>query len=119
VVFVLSDFLSAGFEDALRLANRRHDVIALALTDPRLDEMTPAGHLWMQDAETGEEVLVDTGSADFRKRYRAARLRWRKERKSLLKRAEVDEVELSTERPFAAPLIAFFRSRERKRALTG
>jgi uncharacterized protein (DUF58 family) len=119
VVFVISDFLSPDYENALRLANRRHDVIALSVTDPRVESLSASGHLWLADAETGEEILVDTGDARFRRRYEAARARWRAECKGMFQRAEVDHVEVSTDRSFTAPLIAFFKSRERKRALTG
>jgi uncharacterized protein (DUF58 family) len=114
VVFLISDFLDGGYERALRLANRRHDLIAVRLSDPRLEVIPAAGHLWLADAESGEEMLVDAGSRRFRERYAAERLRWREATKAAFRRARVDEIEVMTDRSYVEPLVRFFRLRERK-----
>nr|NIP98064.1 DUF58 domain-containing protein [Akkermansiaceae bacterium] len=69
VVFLVSDFLESGFERALRTVGKRHDVIAVSITDPVEVKMPNVGLVELEDAETGELIEIDTGSAAFRKRY--------------------------------------------------
>jgi uncharacterized protein (DUF58 family) len=114
VVFLISDFLCVDYERALRVANRRHDVIAVSLVDPRLENIPPVGHLWLTDAETGEELFVDTGDAGFRRRFTVEAGRRREARRENFRQARVDEIEIRTDQPFVTPLISFFRQRERK-----
>jgi len=114
VLFVVSDFLDTGFGPALRVANRKHDVVALRLGDPRLEEMPPSGLIQLEDPETGRRVLWDMGSRQARRTYQAARARRREEVSQTLRRAKVDVIDLSTDRPFIQPLLEFFRERERR-----
>jgi len=114
VAFIVSDFLDVGFERALRLAHRKHDVIALALSDPREMELPAMGILELEDAETGQRILVDTWDRKARNRF-AAQARERSEaRRRLFRQCEVDFVELSTSRPYDAPLVRFFHERARR-----
>ena len=69
VVFIISDFITSDFEKPLRLANRRHDLVAVNIVDPRERRFEPAGMIELQDAETGETIVVDTGSRSIRTRY--------------------------------------------------
>ena len=69
VVFLVSDFQSEGFEKQLSILGKRHDLIAVSITDPREVSMPNAGLIQLEDAETGEMVMIDTGSSSFRKRY--------------------------------------------------
>ncbi len=114
VVFVLSDFLDAGAERALRIAARRHDVIAVVLDDPRERELPDVGLVELEEAETGERYVVDTGDARLRQTYadsaaaaRIARDRW-------LHAANVDAIMVTTDRPYTEALLRFFRMRERR-----
>jgi uncharacterized protein (DUF58 family) len=114
ILFVVSDFLDSGFGPALRVANRKHDVIALRLGDPRLDDLPEAGLFLLEDPETGERAVWDAGSARARRMYRAARARRREETSQIFRQAKVDVIDLATDRPFVQPLREFFRERERR-----
>jgi uncharacterized protein (DUF58 family) len=121
IVFVASDFQPApggGVEDIARPLARlatRHDVIALRVADPRERELPRVGLIELEDPETGERVLFDTGSARLRRRHRDEVARRRGEADRVLKRAGVDVVELSTDRPFGIELERYFRLRQRRR----
>ncbi len=114
VVFVLSDFLGPDFTRALRVAARKHDVIAVTVTDPREEDLPPAGLLELEDAETGDRVLVDASD----KRTRGAFKRWglerRAKREALFRSIGVDALELRTDRPYDVPLQRFFHQRARR-----
>ena len=116
VVFVLSDFVSPDYTRALRIANRRHDLVAITLTDPAEDELPPVGLLHLVDAETGEERIVDTSDRRTREEFRRARREFVDRRKQTFRRHRVDVIEVATDRPYTDPLIAFFRRRERELA---
>jgi len=113
VVFVLSDFLADGFERPLRLASRFHDLVALVVRDPREATLPAVGLVGLEDAETGECVVVDTSQAGLRERFRrgaearAARLQ------GLFQKLAVDAVELWTDRAYDPPLVRFFARRAR------
>src|SRR5712692_9850753 len=72
IVFLLSDFLDQGFEYALKRTARHHDLIAIRISDPREEELPAVGLLELEDAETGQRLLVDTGSRQVRAAYAAA-----------------------------------------------
>jgi uncharacterized protein (DUF58 family) len=114
VAFVVSDFLGGDFERALRLANRKHDVIALALSDPREMELPPVGILELEDAETGRRILVDTWDRNLLRQFARHGKERREMRRRLFRQNEVDFVELSTDQPYDLPLIKFFRERARR-----
>jgi uncharacterized protein (DUF58 family) len=116
VIVILSDFLAgpAGLEQArtelLALAHR-HDVVAIRLGD-RLDrELPPVGLLTLEDAETGEVVEVDTGSASNRARLEALARQADERIRSFARSAHVDLLEVDTLRPYLGPLVGFFRAR--------
>jgi uncharacterized protein (DUF58 family) len=113
VIFVVSDFLTSGPPPALELLARRHDVVALQLYDPRERELPNVGLVSLSDPETGSWRLVDTGRADIRDQFsrRAAEFD-RSVRRHVLESGG-NLVRLETGRPYAEPLIAFFRRRER------
>ncbi len=97
LVFVVSDFISApGWEGPLALLAQRHEVLAVRLFDPLEVEWPDLGLLLIQDAETGEQVWVDTHDRSFRKRFTAAAERREGELRSAFQRAGVDALELST-----------------------
>ena len=116
VAFVLSDFLTEGYEPALRAANRRHDIIAAVLSDPREEALPDVGFLAVQDAETGREVLLDTGKAAVREGYARAARRRARVLKETLRRNRVDAMHIRTDRPYADEVFRFFRARERRHA---
>jgi len=115
VVFLVSDFLSPEYAKPLRVATRRHDVIALTVTDPRERELPPVGLVELEDAERGGTVLVDAADGAFREWYRKRETRRAAERSALLRSSGADEIGIATESDYVDPLIRFFRKRERAR----
>lgn len=121
IVFLLSDLLSpsadlASLRDAVRLVRRRHDLVAVHLRDPREMTLPNVGLLTLEDAETGELVELDTGKAKVRARYAALAEARRLDVARTLRREGVDCLDVDTARPYLPPLLAFFKSRERRLA---
>ncbi|MDP7420378.1 MAG: DUF58 domain-containing protein [bacterium] len=114
VVFLVSDFLGMGYERSLKVINRRHDIIAVTIIDPVETEIMDLGFILIEDAETGECRLIDTGSESFRKGYKARSLGRRRELTRMLQSASVDQIEVLTDRSFVHPLVRFFRRREHR-----
>ena len=114
VTFLVSDFRDEGFEKALAVAGRRHDVVAVRLRDRRERELPELGWLELEDPETGERVVVDTSSDDFRRRF-AERVSRRAEHVDrALRRSRVDVVDIETGEPYVRPLMRFFQDRARR-----
>jgi len=114
VVFLVSDFQSEGFEKAMRIIAKRHDLIAVPVTDPREVRLPNVGLIELEDAETGEMVLVDTSSAAVRKQYERLG-RERSDRfRELFASMGVDQIEVMTDRDYVPRLVQFFRARERR-----
>ena len=115
VVFVLSDFLDQGYERSLMQTSRRHDVIVLPVIDRRERELPSVGLVTLRDAETGEERVLDTRSKAVRREYMRRAERRREALQTMLKRASIDSVFLSTDEPYDRALVEFFRLRARRR----
>ena len=114
VLFLISDFLDEGYLQVLRHANRKHDVVAALITDPREQEMPPAGLVTLEDAESGKTRLVDTRSDAFRTDL-AARARTRREQLAQdLRATGMDLVVFDASESMVDPLLKFFRERERR-----
>lgn len=114
VVFLVSDFLGEGFEGPMRILSKRHDLIAVSITDPSEIRLPKVGLIELEDAETGEIVLVDTGSARVRKRYEQHGHERALQLSALLASMDVEEIQIRTDRDYVRELVRFFRSRERK-----
>jgi uncharacterized protein (DUF58 family) len=115
VVFLVSDFLSADFTKPLRIAARRHDLIAVSMSDPRETEMPAVGLLELEDAERGGTVLVDTSDPAFRRWHRERGVKRAKERTEALRSCGVADVAIGTSGDYIEPLVRFFRKREKAR----
>ena len=114
VVFVISDFLAEGYEQPLRVAARKHDVIAITVTDPREEELPPIGLIDLEDAETGAHVVVDASNRRTRDLYRRWALGRRAAREALFRANAIDNLELFTDRSYDVPLVRFFHKRARR-----
>ena len=114
IVFILSDFLTADYTKPLRVASKRHDVVAVTITDPRELSLPGVGLIELEDAETGEEVLVDTGDADWRRQYAEYNEAVREARDRQFRVTGVDAIHIRTDQPYIDPLLQFFKFRERK-----
>ena len=114
VVFLVSDFQAEGFEKKMRVLGKRHDLIAVTIVDPREVKLPDVGLIELEDAETGEMVLVDTGSAAVRKRYERLGREERKRLEELFNSTGVDRIEVMTDRDYVPKLVSFFRTREKR-----
>jgi uncharacterized protein (DUF58 family) len=123
VVFLISDFQSAGDPEAIRgqlrramrQTNRRHDLIAVHIEDPREKELPDVGIVALEDAETGEIVEVDTGRAAVRKLFKDHSLERSRRLMNDLRAEGIDTLQLQTDLPYLAALQRFFKSRTRAR----
>jgi len=110
--FILSDFMDRNFEEAIQIANNKHDVIAIRVHDPRESEMVNIGLAKFKDAETGQSIWVDTSSAMTQKAFRD----WHNDLERYLKRvflkSGVDTAKISTGEDYVKPLINLFKRRE-------
>jgi uncharacterized protein (DUF58 family) len=113
VIFVVSDFLTGGWEAVLGRLARRHDVIAVELTDPRERELPDVGPVTLWEPESGAWRLVDTGDARVREHFRARAAAFEEGLERTVVERGADLLRLETGRSYAEPLLAFFRRRER------
>lgn len=116
VVFLLSDFQDAGYEDAMRRVALRHDLIAVNIADPRELELPKAGLMLLRDPETGKQRIVDTSSARVRRAYAQATEAARRALRSHFWSMAVDHIEIGTDKDYVRELIRFFRARERRQS---
>ncbi len=114
IAFLISDFIDDGYEKILRIISRKHDVIAVELSDPREEQLPEVGLMKLVDAETGQVRWVDTGSAVTRREFTLYWQRRRAERKNLFVRSRVDAIPIRVDRPYVKPIVDFFRLRERR-----
>ena len=119
-VFVVSDFISApGWEKPLGLLAQRHEVVAVRLIDPMELELPDLGLIPIRDAETGEQLLVDTHDAGFRKRFARIAAQREADLRQIFVRAGVDTLELSTHDDLVASVMRFAEMRKRRSRLSG
>jgi uncharacterized protein (DUF58 family) len=118
VVFLVSDFISTpGWARGLTLLARRHEVVAVRLYDPLEMDMPDLGLVVMQDAETGEQLFVDTHDGRFRRRFAAAAALRERELRAALAEAGIDCLELATDDDLAEALLRFTVLRKRRSQL--
>jgi uncharacterized protein (DUF58 family) len=112
IVFLVSDFQDEGYEHALKVLGRRHDVVAVTLNDPAEQSLPSVGLARMRDPETGQFLEIDTSDRRVRAAYAEHIGAELAARRRVLRRAGVDEVELTTDGTVIEPLLKFFRTRE-------
>jgi uncharacterized protein (DUF58 family) len=115
VVFVISDFLAENYDVALRRLARRHDVIAIAISDERELKVPDVGQILLVDPETGEERFVDTGSYQFKKWLKEFQMTYETDTQSALKRGKVEMLRVNTKEDYGAAVVRFFGARARRR----
>jgi uncharacterized protein (DUF58 family) len=119
LIFVVSDFISTpGWEAPLSLLNQRHEVIAIRLYDPAEMELPDVGVMMMEDAETGEQLYVDTRDKKFRNSYQSAMLKREEELRQAFKHTGVDMLSLSTSDDMVRSIVRFAKQREKMRRLS-
>lgn len=114
IVFLISDFLTENYQKALQVANKKHDVIAMDIIDPREVELPNIGLIELEDAETGETILIDTTSAQVRSSFFVGSERDRLEREKFFKSIGVDSITIHTDRSYVEPIVKFFRMRAKR-----
>ena len=114
VVFLVSDFLAGNYDQALSVAARRHDLVAVRVGDRREQEIPPMGFVEFEDPETGERVLVNTSQGLFRQRFSEHRADARRRVDELLRRCRVDSIDATTGTPYEKALRRFFEERGRR-----
>ncbi len=116
LVFVISDFISSpGWERPLSLLAQRHEVFAIRLYDPREKDLPDVGMIIMEDAETGEQMFVDTHDKKFRQRFIAAAQKREQDLEAAFKHAGVDVMPLSTEDDLVKQIVRFAKRRQQMR----
>ncbi len=119
LIFVVSDFISTpGWEGPLSLLNQRHEVIAIRLWDPAEMELPDVGVMTLEDAETGEQLYVDTRDKKFRKNFQEAMLQREEDLKQSFKRSGVDMLSLSTGDDMVRSIVRFAKQREKLRRMS-
>ncbi|QPJ63180.1 MAG: DUF58 domain-containing protein [Candidatus Nitronauta litoralis] len=114
VAFLISDFQASGYETALRLAQQRHDLVAIEITDPREMTLPPIGLVHLEDAETGEMILVNTRDKALIMKYEKKMELERKNRKRSFRSIGVDTIHIRTDGSLINPIIQYFKMREKK-----
>jgi uncharacterized protein (DUF58 family) len=116
VAFVISDFMDEGYDDMLRISARRHDLTAIVVRDRREEDLPAIGLLELEDAETGETILVDTSDRDLTDGLRLLSHDEAVQRKHLLRSAGAGEVQIEADDPhYVDSLVRYFHARERRR----
>jgi uncharacterized protein (DUF58 family) len=115
IVFLFSDFLGDGYADPLRRAARQHDLIAVRAADPREHDWPAAGLVQLEDAETGEQVLIDAGSRRFREQFAETAQSRRDAFTALARSSQMDLIDVGTGGHHFDALLRFFRIRDRRR----
>ncbi len=114
VVFLVSDFISESYQKAMQIANRRHDLVAITITDPRETDLPDVGFIELEDAENGEVILLDTSDVRLRETFAASSSKTIKDRNRLLHSMNVDTIDVRTNISYIDPLIRFFRIRAKR-----
>ena len=114
VTFIISDFFAKDFKKPLSIANKRHDVVAITIADPREAELPNAGIVELVDAETGRSFTIDTSSEKVRARYAKKASAMKSERAEIFGSVGVDHIDISTDKSYIEAFIKFFKMRKRR-----
>jgi uncharacterized protein (DUF58 family) len=115
IVFLISDFIDRGYDKAMRVVGRKHDLTAVHLVDPREYQIPDVGLIRIHDAESGEPMWVDTSSPRVRREWESRFRTWQASAKSECQRSRVDYLPLSTDKEYIRALVEFFKRREQRR----
>jgi len=115
VVFLISDFLSEDYIKPLQIANNKHDIIGMKITDPRELKFDNVGLIELEDAESGETLVIDTGSTEFRRDFAEKAEMDNVALKRAFRLINLDFIQIITNQSYIVPLINFFRMREKRR----
>ena len=114
ISFLISDFMSQNYVDPLKIASRKHDLVAIRIFDKREAELPDVGLIRLQDAESGKLLWVDSSRRITREKYRLNWLNKQKELDSMFAKIGVDQVKIATDQNYVQPLINLFKKREKR-----
>lgn len=114
VTFIISDFFAGDFKKPLSIANKKHDIVAVTITDPRELALPKIGLVELADAEKGSFFLVDTSNAKIREKYASGSRNMAEGRSRLFDSIGVDHIDIRTDKPYIEEFIKFFRAREKR-----
>ena len=112
--FLISDFQNDDYQATLKLAKQKHDLVAITITDPREESLPDVGLIQLEDAESGEMLLVDTSDKQMTQQYAQKFQQTRDERKRYFSSIGIDTLEIHTNRSLTEPIIRYFKMREKK-----
>ena len=112
--FLISDFQDDNYEAKLKLAKQKHDLVAISITDPREELLPDVGLIQLEDAESGETLLVDTGDKNMIQQYFKQVQDKKGKRKKYFQSIGIDTIEINTNKPLTDPIIRYFKLREKK-----
>ena len=115
VVFLISDFFDFDYEQALQMIRRRHDLIAVNLVDPRERNLPDVGFITLQDAESGQQVVVDTHQVAVRELIALKQSAEEERQGQMFRKLGIDEIRVNTSESYVEPLVHFFRTRMQHR----
>ena len=113
--FIISDFMSPGFETELKIANKKHDIIALRLFDKHEEEFPDLGLIPVKDEESGRLTWVNTGDKKVRDAFKIDALRRKAWLKDVFSKSGVDTADIGTHESYVKPLMTLFKKREKRR----
>ncbi|MGC9314151.1 MAG: DUF58 domain-containing protein [bacterium] len=111
IVFMVSDYMGAGYEKPMTVSARKHDLVPIVITDPREEDMPNIGLVEFEDAETGQTVMVDTADNSLRETFGINVSKAQLEREKVFKRIGLDHIDIRLDKPYIDELTAFFRKR--------
>jgi uncharacterized protein (DUF58 family) len=114
VVFMISDFISLDYENQLRIVNKKHDIVAINIIDPRELDLPSIGFIEFEDLESGERMMLDTSDPEVRSMFKNESSSSLTKREKLFKSMNVDSVMIRTDQSYVEPLIKFFRMRAKR-----
>ncbi len=114
VTFIISDFYAPDFKKMLAVSNKRHDIVAITVTDPRELEFADVGIVKLEDLESGQTFMVDTSDSAIRKRYSQDARQRQEDRDKLFRSINVDTISVRTDVSYQQSLFRFFKTRERR-----
>ena len=114
VVFLVSDFISGNYEKPLRIVSRKHDLVAINIVDPRELELPNVGYLELEDAETGEPLILDTTDPELRRLFAEQSSDLQTTQSKMFKSLNIDAITIRTDESYFEPLMRFFRMRAKR-----
>ncbi|MDD5477470.1 MAG: DUF58 domain-containing protein [Candidatus Omnitrophica bacterium] len=114
VTFIISDFFAPGFKKMLAVANKRHDVVAVTITDPKELEFPDIGLVKLFDPEKKRDFILDTSDKSLRREYAQKNQQRVKQRETFFRSLHIDAIDVRTDMPYSQSILKFFKSRQRR-----